>query len=378
MKKIIISSNILWTITQFRIGLIAYLKNNNFDIVCLADNDNFSSISELKIINLNARFVKVPISRKGMNPIQDIKYFISLLKIFKIEKPDIIINYTIKPVIYGSVAAYILKIPSFAVITGLGFVFIRNSILAKFVRLSYKVCLRLPQRVFFLNKDDYDLFLDYKLINNTKCVIIPGEGIDTSYYTHNTNIKTENFKFLLVARLLWDKGIGEYVEAIKMLQLNINMKNVEYQLLGHIDEDNPSGIDKLLIHSWHESKIIYYLGTVEDAREIMNNADCVVLPSYREGVPRTLLEAASMEKPIIATNCAGCKDVVDDRINGFLCEVGDPQDLAEKMLKMYQLSEEERFFMGKRGREKMIQQFEDKIVFEIYLRALNEVLISKT
>lgn len=378
MKKIIISSNILWTITQFRLGLIRFLVENNYDVVCVADTDNFSLLSEMKLSEIKARFIKVSISRKGLNPLNDIRYFINILKIYKTEKPDIVINYTIKPVMYGSVAAYILKIPSFAVITGLGFVFIKNSILARFVRLSYKVCLKLPRRVFFLNEDDHELFLNFNLVNLNKCVILPGEGINTSFFSPVPKKVMGTFSFILIARLLWDKGVGEYIKAIEILNKKQDLRNVKYLLLGYIDENNPSGIEKSLINKWHKSKIINYLGTVEDTRNVLQNVDCIVLPSYREGVPRTLMEAASMEKPIIASNCAGCKDVVDNNINGFLCGIGDPQDLAEKMLKMYQLSDLERFFMGKRGREKMIQQFEDKIVFEIYLRALNEVFLSKT
>lgn len=376
MKKIIISSNILWTITQFRIGLITYLKNNNYDIVCLADNDNFSKLSESKISEVNARFIKVSLSRKGLNPFKDLKYFLSLLRILHSEKPDLIINYTIKPIVYGSIAAYILRIPSFAVTTGLGFSFIRDNYLAKFVRSIFKICLQFPLKVFFLNTDDYELFLKFKLVIPDKCIRLPGEGIDTTYYHPVPSIKAETFKFLLIARLLWDKGVGEYIEAIKILKDRYDFVNVEYLLLGYIDENNPSGIEKKLIDYWNDNKIINYIGTVEDTRTVIQNVDCIVLPSYREGVPRTLMEAASMEKPIIASNSVGCKDVVEDNLNGFLCAIKDPQDLAEKMIKMYHLSKVERCLMGKRGRVKMIQEFENKIVFEIYSRALKEIFSS--
>ncbi len=373
MKKIIISSNILWTITQFRLGLITYLKNNNFEVVCLADNDNFSKLSESKINEVNAKFIKVPLSRKGLNPFLDLKYFFSLLRIYHSEKPDLIINYTIKPILYGSIAAFILRIPSFAVTTGLGFSFMRNNFLAKFVRFTYKTSLYFPHKIFFLNKDDHELFLKFKLVPPNKCVILPGEGIDTSFYIPVLKKANDYFKFLLIARLLWDKGVGEYIEAIKILQKRQDLKKVEYLLLGYIDENNPSGIEKDIVKNWHDNKIINYLGTVEDTRSVIQNVDCIVLPSYREGVPRTLLEASSMEKPVIAANSVGCKDVVEDNITGYLCAVKDPLDLAEKMIKMYHIPEDEKALMGKKGREKMIRQFDDKIIFDIYSKELKEI-----
>jgi glycosyltransferase involved in cell wall biosynthesis len=367
VKKIIISSNILWTITQFRLGLIIYLKQNNFEIICLGE------LSETKINEVNAKFIKVPLSRKGLNPLMDLKYFITLMKIYRSEKPDIVINYTIKPIVYGSLAAFILGIPTFSVTTGLGFSFMKDNFLARFVRLIYKTSLYFSRKVFFLNNDDYELFLKHRLVTSNKCVILPGEGINTSFYLPGLKKPSNTFQFLLIARLLWDKGVGEYIEAIKLLQKNNEMNNVEFLLLGYIDVDNPSGIEKKLVDLWHNSKIINYLGTVEDTRSTIQNVDCIVLPSYREGVPRTLLEAASMEKPIIASNSVGCKDVVEDNFNGLLCTVRDPADLADKMIQMYLLSEEERSLMGKRGREKMIRQFDDKIIFDMYSKELKEV-----
>jgi glycosyltransferase involved in cell wall biosynthesis len=377
VKKIIISSNILWTITQFRLGLISYLKNNDFEVVCLADNDNFSELSESKIRDVNAKFIKVPLSRKGLNPFLDLKYFINLLRIYRSEKPDLIINYTIKPILYGSIAAFLLRIPSFAVTTGLGFSFIRSNFLARFIRLTYKTSLRFPKKVFFLNNDDHELFIKFRLVYPDKCVILPGEGINTSFYMPGAKISGGSFKFLLIARLLWDKGVGEYIEAIKILKKRQDMGNAEYLLLGYVDENNPSGIESNLVKSWHDNELVNYLGTVEDTRSIIQDADCIVLPSYREGVPRTLLEAASMEKPIIASNSVGCKDVVEDNSTGFLCSVKDSLDLAEKMIKMYHIPEAERYLMGKRGREKMIRQFDDAIIFGIYSRELKEILNSK-
>ena len=217
-KKIIICSNILWTITQFRFGLIKALINSGYEVICIADIDNFSSLSENKITNVGAKFIKLSMTRKGINPFKDIIYFSKLYKILKKEKPDIVFNYTIKPIIYGSIAAKCLNIPSFAITTGLGFVFIKNDILTKFVRLLYTYSLRFPKKIFFLNKDDAKVFIHYKIVDKSKTVLLPGEGVDTIHYCpENESPKNKTITFLLFARLLWDKGVGEYVEAAKMV-----------------------------------------------------------------------------------------------------------------------------------------------------------------
>ncbi|MCX6751074.1 MAG: glycosyltransferase family 4 protein [Candidatus Pacearchaeota archaeon] len=374
MKRIIISSNILWTITQFRLGLIRDLISNNFEIICIADTDNFSSLSENKIADVNAKFIKVPLSRKGINPFYDFFYFLKLCRILKREKPDLVLNYTIKPIIYGSIASFLLGIPSFAITTGLGFVFIKDNLFAKFVKLLYQFSLKFPRKVFFLNRDDYELFIKHKVTSENKCIIIPGEGIDTDYYKPLPKQESSTFKFLLIARLLWDKGIGEYVEAIKILQDIPGIDKVEFLLLGFIDEGNPSGIKKVQIDEWHSKKLIKYLGEVEDARDIIRSVDCVVLPSYREGVPRTLLEAASMGKPIIAADSAGCKDVVDDNINGFLCKTKDYKDLADKMRKMMKLPKEQLNELGNNGRNKVLKEFDQTMVTNIYLSEISNIL----
>lgn len=369
-KKIVICSNILWTITQFRLGLIKKLINAGYGVICIADIDDFSVLSEKKISDVGAKFIKLSMKRKGLNPINDFFYFSKLYEILKNEKPDVVFNYTIKPVIYGSVAAYLLKIPSFAITTGLGFVFIKNNILTRFVRILYRYSLRFPRNIFFLNKDDAEAFIQYKIVDKSKIILLPGEGIDTKYYCPGSESPiSQTFIFLLIARLLWDKGVGEYVEAAKQIKLNANY-NIEFQLLGYIDQNNPSGIKREQIQSWEDEGIISYLGTTEDIKPIISKVDCVVLPSYREGVLRTLLEAAAMAKPIITTDSIGCKDVVKDNYTGYICQVRNIKDLYEKMLCMINLTHNERMLMGKNGRLKMISEFEETIVIKKYFDEL--------
>jgi len=374
-KKIIICSNVIWGIAQFRSGLIKSLINAGYDVVCIADSDDFSALSEKKLADLGSKFIKVSMIRKGLNPIKDFIYFLKIYKIFKIEKPDMIFNYTIKPIIYGSLAAKWLNLPSFAITTGLGFVFMKNNILTKLVRVLYTYCLKFPKKIFFLNKDDANVFLQYKIIDKSKIVLLPGEGIDTKLYCpfKETPIN-QNVTFLLCARLLWDKGVGDYVNAAKQIKLDLQ-KNIEFQLIGYIDHNNPSGIKREQIQKWVDEGIINYLGETEDIKPIISKADCIVLPSYyREGVPRTLLEAAAMEKPIITTDSVGCKEVVEDNITGLVCQARNTKDLEQKMLNMINLTHAERVKMGKNGRIKMISEFEESIVIKIYFEELEKVL----
>jgi glycosyltransferase involved in cell wall biosynthesis len=374
-KKILLCSNILWTITQFRLGLIKALVKEGYEVVCVADTDDFSVLSETKIADTGARFVRLVMNRKGTNPFSDLKYLFKLKKILKLEKPAIVINYTIKPVIYGSISARLLHIPSLAVTTGLGFVFNSNNLLTRFTRLLYKFSLRFPSKVFFLNTDDREIFLQNRIIPMEKSLLLPSEGIDTDYYQPiPTSPEERDFTFLLIARLLWEKGVGEYVEAARILRSDDTI-NARFLLIGYIDSDNPGGISKTQIQQWSDEGIIEYRGTAEDIRNIISESDCIVLPSYyREGVPRTLLEAASMAKPIITTNNVGCREVIDNGINGFICNSKDSTNLSDVMREMIRLTPEKREKMGQSGRNKILSQFDEKIVINIYLKEIEQAL----
>lgn len=377
MKKIILSSNILWTITQFRLGLIKALVKAGYQVVCVADTDDFSALSEQKIKDAGAKFIRLKINRKGINPLQDVKYAIGFYRILKREKPSVVINFTIKPIIYGCLAAAALKIPSLAVTTGLGFVFNKNTLLTWLVRKLYRFSLRFPFKVLFLNPDDMGLFLSHHIINKEKAFWLPGEGIDTYYYQADENQINENKKkgitFILIARLLWEKGVGLYVDAARKMKSKYN-NLVTFQLLGYIDEDNPGGIKKEIIDEWIKEGVIDYLGITEDVRPILNEAYCMVLPSiYREGVPRTLMEAAAMSKPLIASDWPGCREVVIHERNGFLCRPNDADDLFAQMEKMLMLGNEQRKKMGTAGRTLMLEKFDERIIIEHYFKLLDEI-----
>lgn len=354
---------------MFRMNLIRQLQETGFKVFAIAPYDEYSE----KLKKLGVEYIPVSIDNKGTNPKNDLKLMYDLYNIYKKLSPDCILHFTIKPNIYGSIAARFLKIPVINNITGLGTVFLNDSIIQTITKSLYKFAFKKANKVFFQNDDDKRLFIANNLIDENKVDVLPGSGVDTKKFAprKNTN-KTRKIVFLLIARVIRDKGIIEYVQAAK----NIKQKytDVEFQLLGQLGSINKSAISKDKVDLWQKENIINYLGTSDDVRGFIANADCIVLPSYREGTSKTLLEAASMAKPIIATDVPGCNNIVSDKENGFLCMVKDSVDLMDKIEMMMNLSIEERELMGKHGREKMINEFEEKIVIDKYKNVIKKII----
>lgn len=377
-ERIVLCSNTLWSVAQFRSGLIRVLTGSGFDVVCVGEANDFSELTEKRVDDAGGRFIHLPMDRKGTNPLSDLNYLSRFLKILRKEKPLLLINYTIKPVIYGSVAARLLRIPSFAVITGLGYVFTRENFLTLFTRKLYRFALRFPEKVWFLNKDDREAFIRSGIITESRASLLPGEGVDTGFYSPAIRPEGggEEFVFLLVARLLKEKGIIEYAEAARMAKSGTHYKS-RFRLIGYTDLANPGAITREELQTWIDEGIIDYGGTTEDIRSEIARCHCMVLPSYREGVPRTLLEGAAMGKPIVASDAPGCREVVEDGINGFLCLPRNSHDLYEKMVRMMDLSEEEREKMGMAGRDKILREFDEKIITEMYLSEISRITASQ-
>ena len=323
-----------------------------------------------KLYILIQRFVQILI----------IKLFMRLYGLFRNERPQIILLYAIKANIYGSLAANLHGIPVVNNITGLGYAFIKNSWITTLVSVLYKIALAKSTKVYFQNADDLKLFINKKLVNRNITDLLPGSGVDLDWFNCEnmpTYIRQKNtFIFLMIARMLWDKGVGEYVEAAKIIKKN--HPDVEFLITGFWDSNNPSAIDLKIINEWVDSGIINYLGSSDDVRIQIQTANCVVLPSYREGTPRSLLEAAAMQRPLITTNTIGCKDVVDHGINGLLCRVADAKDLANQMTIMLGANEAKRLKMGKNGRLKIKNKYDEKIVIKKYTNLIKAVMMSNT
>ncbi len=367
MKKKIIAIviNTSWNIFNFRLGLLKALQEEGYRIVAIAPKDDYSE----KLEALGFEYHNIDINNKGTNPIEDAKLVFAFYKLYKEIDPDILLQYTIKPNIYGSMAAGMLGIPVISNISGLGTVFLNDSLSSKIARFLYKISLK-KNTVFFQNNDDRDLFVKNNLIKVEQTTLVPGSGINTELFKPK-QIQEENKKditFLFIARLVRDKGIVEYIEAVK--KIKSDYLNIQFKVLGSLYPGNPTAITQEELNTWIDDGYIEYLGHSDDVKLEILKVDCIVLPSYREGLSRVLLEAASLAKPIITTDTPGCRDVVNNGVNGYLCEVKDADSLAEQMEKMILLSDEARGEMGKKGREKVMKEFDEKIVIGKYKEAI--------
>ncbi len=366
--KIGLVLNSTWNIVNFRQHLIKQLLKNNYEVVAIAPDDGYSK--EVKA--LGCQFRPVNICRQGAHPLKDFSTIRKLYSIYKKEQLDLVLHFTIKPNIYGSIAAKLAGIPSINNVTGLGTVFLRSGIKSHIAQLLYKISFKYPKVIFFQNKDDEKLFLSKKLIKDSVTDLLPGSGIDLNHFIPSDTSKKGVFTFLMISRIMYDKGVVEYIEAAKYLKEK-GFK-VKFQLLGGSEKSKKLGIPKHVLDQWRSEGIIEYFGKVADVRPYIAAANAVVLPSYREGTPRSLIEAASMGKPIITTNVPGCKETVIHGYNGLLCEVKSSHDLAEKMIKMITLDEEKLKIKGINSRKLAESKFNQIHVFNKYQSAIDYCL----
>ncbi|WP_020532472.1 glycosyltransferase family 4 protein [Flexithrix dorotheae] len=363
-----ITINSAWNIYNFRKGIILDLLKNNHKVIAIGPDDGYAD----KLKELGCDFWEVKMENKGSNPLHDLKLSYDLYKVYSKARLDVVLHYTIKPNIYGTIAAYLKGIPSINNVTGLGTVFLHNNLTSFVAKTLYKVAFMFPQKIFFQNHDDRDLFLGKKLVKKSVTDVIPGSGVNIDYFSSKNRGKNKEFTFLLIARILYDKGIVEYINAIKILRKKgINAK---FQLLGAFDHNSSLGINKVMVDHWEGEGYIEYLGKTADVRPYIDKADCVVLPSYREGTPRSLLEAASHGKPMVATDVPGCREIVKDNYNGYLCEVKNAEDLADKMLKMINLEESERIKLGNNSRHLAVTKFDERFIINKYKSAISYCL----
>ena len=338
MAKILVVSHYARSLINFRGEMIKKIISSGHDVVALGPEEGFED--ELK--ELGAQYIQYPLQRTGLNPLTDLESYRELIRIMKEVEPDVVFSNAIKPVIYGSLAASKLGIKHiYSMITGPGYVFVDNGskkqkIIQRFVKLLYRRALAKNKAVFFQNPDDEKLFKEIGIISgNTKTVLVNGSGVDVEKNYYAAPLQ-EPFSFLLIARLIWDKGIQEYVEAARIVKQKY--PQVHFYLLGPYDS-NPAAIKSDDIERWSEEGVINYLGETNDVRPYIAKSSVFVLPSFREGTPRSVLEAMSMGRPVITTDAPGCRETVKDGVNGFLVPVKDSTTLAEAMEKFIQTPE---------------------------------------
>jgi glycosyltransferase involved in cell wall biosynthesis len=368
LARVILVCNTAWSLYHFRLALIRALQAEGHEVWTVSPADDFVQ----HLVSHGVRHVAVPMSRKGTNPAQELLLIFRLWRLFRRIRPDVVLAYRAKPNIYCALAARPLKIPVVNTITGLGTAFTEGSALTSLAQALYRLALRSSARVMFQNEDDIHHFVTERLVDPTVVEKVAGSGVDTRRFTPAPREPGGAFTFLLVARLLWDKGIGEYVDAARRLR-DLGVP-AECRVLGYFDPGNPSAISVQQMESWSAENVIRYLGASEAVEQAMREADCVVLPSYyREGLPRTLIEAAAMGKPLIAADAPGSREVVRNGHNGFLCRPRDAGDLAEKMMEMLALSQQAREEMGRISREQACREYDERIIVGRYLDVVAEL-----
>lgn len=366
MKNIALAGNSSWSILNFRKNLILKLIKNGFHVHVIAPKD--SSVRELEHIGCIVH--DIDISRRSMNPLNNFALIFKYYRLLKSLSLSHILTFNIKPNLYVCLAASQLSTKVIVNISGLGSSFIKANLITNIVKFLYKISLKKASIVFFQNQSDLALFKESGIYDGSLENLLPGSGIDLNVFTKNNDhlLNGLNKDFVFIGRLIRDKGIIEYLESASAISNQYS--HTTFYIYGESDKNNPSFLKPEEINKF-SSKNIKFMGKVNDINIALQHADCVVLPSYREGMSRSLLEAAATGIPIIASNVPGCREIVDNSINGFLCKAKSSDDLSNTMKKFLQLNNAEIKTMGDQGRLKAEKEFSVDLVVEKYLAAIN-------
>lgn len=367
-SKVIIAANTSWNLVHFRGNLIAALRQRGFHVIAVAPKDAYSQ----RLTEQADEYLDFDFQSASISPAHDARLFLRFVSLLRRVQPALFLSFTVKPNIYGSLAARLLGIAVINNVSGLGTAFIRQGLITRITTALYRHAFKRSATVFFQNEEDRQHFVGAEIVGAARTEVLPGSGVDLERFAPTPLPPDEPFCFLLVARLLWDKGVREYIEA--SLLVREHHPSARFQILGPVDVDNRTAVPRAKLNEWVGRGIIEHLGPAEDVRPFMARANCIVLPSYREGLPRSLLEALAMARPIVATDVPGVRHVVDDGVSGLLCEVRSGRSLAAAILSMMALSRDVRAEMGRAGRRRVERDFDIKVVTRRYLRAIDEAL----
>lgn len=357
--KVLLLANNIGGLISFRLEVVKAIIKQGYSITISAPFDE--RMDKLKA--LGAKCVISEINRRSTNPIQDLMLLCHYLGLIKNEKPDVILSYTIKPNVYGGIACRLWGIPQVANITGLGTAVENPSKIQKVVFLLYKVGLKNAKRIFFQNEENKKFCEQHKLTPNCG-YLIPGSGVNLTRFRLMDYLNNEVIRFIFISRIMKQKGIDQYLDAA--VAIRKEYPDTEFHILGYCEDAYEEKLRQL--HDWG---IVIYHGATPDVRPFIANVHCVIHPTYYpEGMSNVLLESCAIGRPIITTNRSGCREIVDDGINGFIVEQQNSEDLITKVRQFLSLSFDEKRNMGLAARKKVEKQFDRNIIVKAYLEAI--------
>ena len=363
MKRVLFLVNHHVVIYNFRRELVERLLDDGYEV--FVSSPYGKRIDDL--VQTGCRYVEVNIDRHGINPIDEFRLFRYYSEILRDIQPNVVLTYTIKPNIYGSLACKKLGIPSIANVTGLGTAIENSEIVRKILIQLYRVAFSDVQCVFFQNKHNERFFLDNR-VNMRRHRVIPGSGVNLVQHCFEEYPADDGItRFLFIGRIMKDKGIEELIDAATVVLRRC--KNIQFDAVGFCEEDYKDKAEEL-----EKLGVIKFHGVQDDVHEFIRNCNAVVLPSYHEGMANVLLEAASTGRPVLASNIPGCMETFDEGISGFGFKPKDPQDLESVLIKFINLSYEQKRAMGIAGRRKMEREFDRNTVVDAYLEEINKII----
>lgn len=367
MAKIIFSANTSWYIYNFRKNTVLRLISSGHQVFCVSPTDGYSK----KLCELGAVHLDVYMDSGGTNIVKDLRTLYSYIKVYVRLKPDVILNFTPKSNIYSTFSGSLVGSKIINNIAGLGSMFDKLSIPSIFARLLFRLSQPLASLVFFQNEDDKDILLKLGAVKPCRSQRLFGSGVDLDRFNYSFKAYDGITKFIFVGRLLTTKGVYEYLDSAKKLK-EIYGDSVEFIVVGLVDNANPNSIDFGVLKKMDSSKIVSFKGSTDSVEDILKTVDAIVLPSYyREGVPKSLLEAGAMGKAIITTDNVGCRETVVHGSGGYICEPKSKSSLINAMLKYISLDEKEREEMSLRSRDYIASKFDEKNNIKAYMNAIN-------
>ncbi|RTL85650.1 MAG: glycosyltransferase family 1 protein [Hyphomicrobiales bacterium] len=373
--KCLLFANTDWYLYNFRRSLAAALRAEGHEVLLVSPPGPYG----IKLRELGFTWIPAPMERASLNPLRELALIGWLFMLMREERPDVVHGFTIKCAVYGALVGRLAKVGRINAVAGMGYVFTSDSLKARLLRTPVRVLMRIAlggerARLILQNPDDVQLFHKARIVPSERIRLLRGSGVDCSRFLPGSATASADapLRVVLAARMLWDKGVGEFIEAARILKSQ--GRRLSFILAGAPDPGNPASIADEQLRAWREEGLVEWLGHVADMPGLMAGADIVVLPSYREGLPKSLIEAAACARPLITTDAPGCREVVTHGLNGLLVPVRDAVSLAEAIARL----QDDPVFarrLGEAAREKALTEFDERVVIEQTLAVYHEIAL---